>query len=48
VNTFVHSPQSRAESRRLYALSSDSLRKFLDTSGQRYSSSGACQAGRTN
>jgi S1-C subfamily serine protease len=48
VNTFVHSPQSRAESRRLYALSSDSLRKFLDTSGQRYSSSGVCQAGRTN
>lgn len=46
VNTFVQSADSRAESRRLYALSADSLRKFLDASGQHYTNAGDCQIGR--
>lgn len=45
VNTFVMGPGDRAEGRRLYALSSDTLRKFLDSSGQRYTTAGRCQAG---
>jgi S1-C subfamily serine protease len=48
VNTFVFGDANRFESRRLYALSSDSLRKFLDASGQHYSSVGDCQSGRGN
>lgn len=48
VNTFVQSSDSKAEGRRLYALSADSLRKFLDASGQRYANAGDCQAGRAN
>jgi S1-C subfamily serine protease len=48
VNTFVQSPDSKAEGRRLYALSADSLRKFLDESGQRYTNAADCQAGRVN
>jgi serine protease Do len=47
VNTFVKSGESRAEGRRLYALSADSLRKFLEASGQSYTSASDCQAGRT-
>jgi S1-C subfamily serine protease len=47
VNTFVKSGDSRAEGRRLYALSADSLRKFLDSSGQSYTNASDCQAGRT-
>jgi len=42
VNTFVMGPGDRAEGRRLYALSSDTLRKFLDSSGQRYANAGRC------
>ena len=45
VNTFVFGDANRFESRRLYALSSDSLRKFLDASGQHYSTAGDCQSG---
>lgn len=48
VNTFVQSSDSKAEGRRLYALSADSLRKFLDASGQNYTNAGDCQAGRVN
>jgi S1-C subfamily serine protease len=46
VNTFVQSSDSRAEGRRLYALSADSLRNFLDTSGQPYTNASVCQTGR--
>jgi S1-C subfamily serine protease len=46
VNTFVQSSDSRAEGRRLYALSADSLRSFLDASGQHYTNAGDCQTGR--
>lgn len=45
VNTFVMGPGDSAEGRRLYALSSDTLRKFLDSSSQRYTTSGQCTAG---
>jgi S1-C subfamily serine protease len=45
VNTFVMGPGDSAEGRRLYALSSDTLRKFLDSSRQRYTTSGQCTAG---
>jgi len=48
VNTFVRSPENTADGRRLYALSADSLRKFLEASGQRYTNAGACQADRAN
>jgi len=48
VNTFVQSSDSTADGRRLYALSADSLRKFLDASGQRYTKAGACQSERAN
>lgn len=48
VNTFVQSSNSKAEGRRLYALSADSLRKFLDASGQSYTNAGDCQASRVN
>ena len=48
VNTFVQSSDSRAEGRRLYALSANALRKFLDSSGQQYTIAGDCQAGQMN
>jgi len=48
INTFVQSSDSKAEGRRLYALSADSLRKFLDLSQQRYTKADECQAGRRN
>jgi len=48
VNTFVQSSDSRAEGRRLYALSANALRKFLDSSGQRYTIAGDCPAGQMN
>jgi len=48
VNTFVQSSDSKAEGRRLYALSADSLRKFLDASGQGYTNAGDCPAGHVN
>jgi S1-C subfamily serine protease len=48
VNTFVFGDANRFESRRLYALSAVSLRKFLEASGQRYSSAGDCQSSRAN
>lgn len=48
VNTFVQSSDSKAEGRRLFALSADSLRKFLDASGQAYTNASDCQAGHLN
>jgi hypothetical protein len=44
----VFGDANRFESRRLYALSAVSLRKFLDASGQRYSSAGDCRSSRAN
>jgi S1-C subfamily serine protease len=43
VNTFVTKENSGIESRRFYALSADSLRKFLDASSQAYTSAAVCQ-----
>jgi S1-C subfamily serine protease len=43
VNTFVKKDDSKFESRRLYALSADSLRKFLDANSQAYTSAAVCQ-----
>lgn len=43
VNTFVAKEDDKFESRRLYALSADSLRKFLDASSQAYTSAAVCQ-----
>lgn len=48
VNTFVRGVESRSESRRLFALSADSLRKFLDASGQKYSTSANCTSVNAN
>jgi S1-C subfamily serine protease len=48
VNTFVMGPGDSAEGRRLYALSSDTLRKFLDSSRQSYSTAGQCTAGKAS
>jgi S1-C subfamily serine protease len=48
VNTFVRGDENRSESRRLFALSADSLRKFLDASGQKYSTSANCTSLNTN
>jgi len=48
VNTFVQSADHKAEGRRLYALSAESLQKFLDASGQRYNKARDCEAKRLN
>ena len=48
VNTFVQSSDSKAEGRRLFALSADSLRKFLEASGQSYTNADGCTAGQVN
>jgi len=45
VNTFVMAPGDSAEGRRLYALSSDTLRKFLASSRQNYTVAGQCPSG---
>jgi S1-C subfamily serine protease len=46
VNTFIRGVESRSESRRLFALSSDSLRKFLIASGQQFQNASVCSIGR--
>jgi len=44
VNTFVRGNDSRAEGRRLFALSADSLRQFLDVNRQTYNRSESCKS----
>ncbi len=44
VNTFVRGNENTSESRRLFALSADTLKKFLDASGQRYATSETCSS----
>mgnify|MGYP000617887797 CR=1 FL=1 len=44
VNTFVRGNENKSESRRLFALSADTLKKFLDASGQRYTTSETCSS----
>jgi len=48
INTFVRSNESRSESRRLFALSAETLRKFLEANGQSFSSADTCSAIQAN
>jgi S1-C subfamily serine protease len=44
VNTFIKTDANQVNGRSLYALSASSLRKFLDSSGYRYSPASECRA----
>jgi len=44
VNTFVRGNENKAEGRRLFALSGESLRQFLSASGQPYTKSEICKS----
>lgn len=48
VNTFVKGNDNNFESRRLFALSADTLQKFLEASGQRYTKAAPCNSSNGN